>query len=412
MKHRVHGCIVLPRDVDGPLSDQLVSFSRWLDNQGYAPSSSYRKLCIASGFSKWLKTQGFSINKITSEHSIQYLRQRSRQLVIRSDDAFTLRQLLAYLRRIGVVDQEELNAQQLSPLELCLKDYKHHLCKERALASSTIVNYTASIRALLLGRFAGTRFTLEQLCAEDITEFVQRSAAGMSSKRAKLMTTALRSFLRYIHFRGFVPRDLTGAVPKVASWRMTSVPRAISAVATEQLLASIDRSADAGMRDYALIVLFARLGLRVSEVMRLELDDIDWTAGSLSYHGKGDQQKQTPLPDEVGKALAEYLEHGRPQCACRCVFLRHKAPVKGFCNPSSIDALIRRRIQRAGVDTPSYGAHQFRHALATRMLHDGASLGEIGDLLDHRSPETTRIYAKVDVDALRTLAAPWPGGVQ
>jgi len=168
-------------------------------------------------------------------------------------------------------------------------DYKHHLCKERALAESTIVIYTRNIHIFLLERFTGKRFCLKQLSADDIVKFVQRHSAGMSGKHAKLMTTALRSFLRYVHFRGLVPHDLTGAVPSVAAWRMDSIPRAISEVATEQLLASIDRSTEAGLRDYALIVLFARLGLRVSEVMRLELDDIDWTAGSLSYQGKGNR---------------------------------------------------------------------------------------------------------------------------
>ncbi len=411
MKHRVHGYIVLPGNLRGPLENQLAPYSQWLDDQGYAPSSSYQKVCLASGFSLWLKAQGVSIEEITSAHSIQYLRHRGHRLAFRGDNAFSLQQLLVYLRGIGVIGEERIRTRRPSPLESCLAEYEYHLQNERALSHSTILIYTANVRALLKDRFTGKRFRLEQLCAQDIVTFVQRRSSGMSGKVAKLMTTALRSFLRYLHFRGFVPRDLTGAVPSVAAWTMSTLPRAISAVATEQLLASVDRTTAVGLRDYALLVLFARLGLRVSEVMRLELDDIEWMAGSLSYCGKGGHQKQTTLPDEVGMAIAEYLQHGRPRCESRRVFLRHRAPVEGFRGPAGIDSLIRRRIQRAGVDTPSYGAHQFRHALAIRMLQGGASLGEIGTVLDHRSPETTRIYAKVDVDALRTLAAPWPGGV-
>jgi integrase/recombinase XerD len=198
----------------------------------------------------------------------------------------------------------------------------------------------------------------------------------------------------------------------VANWSMSSIPRAITADQIRQLLASIDQCTAVGCRDYAILLLLARLGLRSGEVTFLELDDIDWNAGKLSVRGKSGQRSDLPLSAEVGKAIAAYLRHGRPQSTSRRVFLRAKAPIRGFLGQSGVGSIVRHRLLRAGLDAPTYGAHQFRHGLATELLRQGASLGEIGELLGHRSPETTKIYIKVDLDALRTLALPWPGGVR
>jgi site-specific recombinase XerD len=167
-----------------------------------------------------------------------------------------------------------------------------------------------------------------------------------------------------------------------------------------------------GRRDYAILLLLARLGLRSSEVAFLELDDIDWNVGQLSVRGKSGRRSELPLPPEVGKAIAAYLRRGRPDSASRRVFLRAKAPVRGFQGASGVGSIVRHSLKRAGVNAPTHGAHQFRHGLATEMLRQGASLSEIGELLGHRHPQTTKIYAKVDINALRTLALPWPGGAR
>lgn len=160
------------------------------------------------------------------------------------------------------------------------------------------------------------------------------------------------------------------------------------------------------------MLLLARLGLRSSEVVFLELDDIDWCARRLIVRAKRGQRNELPLPAEVADAMAAYLRHGRPSSTSRRVFLRARAPVHGFQGPSSLACVVRRAIQRAGIDAPTYGAHQFRHGLATEMLRQGASLNEIGEVLGHRHPQTTKIYTKVDIEALRTLALPWPGGAR
>jgi integrase len=226
------------------------------------------------------------------------------------------------------------------------------------------------------------------------------------------MVTALRAFLRYLWHDGATATDLTPCVPSVATWRFATLPKALRPGQVQQVLDACDRRTAQGRRDYAILLLLARLGLRAGEVVALQLEDIDWAAGCLTLRGKGGRRSPFPLPADVGAALVAYLRQGRPRCASRQVFIRQRAPWIGFANWLAISALVARALARAGIAAPHTGAHVFRHSLATAMLRAGASLAEIGELLRHRSPQTTMIYAKVDLDALRGLACPWPGGVR
>ena len=226
------------------------------------------------------------------------------------------------------------------------------------------------------------------------------------------MTSALRSFLSYARYCGEVNVDLVGAVPIVPNWSMTTIPRAIAPDQVRQLLATIDRRTGTGRRDYAILLLLARLGLRSGEVASLTLDDIDWESGQLAVRGKSGRRNKLPMTTEVGKAIAAYLKSGRPNSNSRNVFLRARAPAHGFQGASGVGSIVRHSLLRAGIDTPSMGAHQFRHGLATDMLRHGASLAEIGDVLGHHHSQTTTIYTKVDIKALRSLALPWPGGTR
>ena len=225
-----------------------------------------------------------------------------------------------------------MSARQLTPAERCTQAYEQHLREARGLARATIINYVPFIRSFLKDRFGDGPVTLSHLCARDVVGFVQRQAPRLHPKRAKLLTSALRSFLQYVRYRGKVKLDLAAAVPVVANWSMSSIPRAIAADQVRQLLASIDRRTAMGRRDYAILLLLARLGLRSGEVAFLELDDIDWNAGQLSVRGKSGQRSELPLPAEVGKAIAAYLRRGRPQ-----------VPVGAyFCGPEPRLRLSRR----------------------------------------------------------------------
>jgi integrase/recombinase XerD len=412
MKCTVDNDVVLARPLEGPLSTYIPGFAQWTREQGYAFPTRRWKVHLVACFSRWLRQQAISTRCISSERVTRYLRSRARNVKVRGDDAFTVQQFLDFLRRHGVVPAEKIAPPRLSPVEQAVHAFERYLRDERMLTEVTIVYYVAFVRSFLADRFGDGPVRLSRLCASDVVRFVQHLAPRLHLKRAKLLTTALRSFLHYARYLGQVTCDLAAAVPTVANWSMPSIPRAIPADAVRRLLASINRRTVTGRRDYAILLMLARLGLRASEVVRLELEDIDWNVGSITLQGKGDQHSVLPLPADVGSAITAYLRHGRPQSGSRRVFLRAKAPVRGFLGSQAIASLVRHNLARAGIQAPTNGAHQFRHALATEMLRHGASLAEIGEVLRHHSPETTKIYTKVDLDSLRALALPWPGGTR
>jgi site-specific recombinase XerD len=404
--------VVLSQPPEGPIAAHIRAFAASQAALGYAKSSLQREIRLAAGFSQWLKQEGVSLREVDADQVSRYLRDRRRQVQPAPGDAAALRHLLEFLRRQGVIDLEPSSARRLTPAERGVQAYVQYLRDARALASATITNYASFVQRFLTDQFGEGPVRLARLTARDVVRFVQHQAPQLHLKRAKLLTSALRSFLQYARYRGAVTRDLAAVVPAVANWSMPAIPRAIGDKQVRQLLASIDRRTAMGRRDYAIVLLLARLGLRANEVSGLELEHINWQAGQVSVRGKRDHQTLLPLPADVGAAIAAYLRHGRPASASRRVFLRSKAPIQGFLGQCAIGSIIRHRLHRAGIAAPTTGAHQFRHALATRMLRRGASLTEIGEILRHRNPQTTMVYAKVDLPALRTLALPWPGGAR
>lgn len=410
MKHAEDSQLVRPQWRAGPLADWLDAFADWVSAKGYALYTAHRMILLAACFSQWLEQEEIGIADINPDHVARYLEHRTRRLRPRPDDRAALRHFMDFLLREGVLSFEDAPADPMTDAELCVEAYERYLQRTRGLAPTTRANYAPFVRSFLRHRFDSGPVTLSSVDADDVVRFVRHMAPGLRPKRAKVMATALRSFLRYACHLGKAGPELAAAVPVVANWSMTQIPRGIAPDQVQKLLASIDCSSATGRRDHAIVMLLARLGLRASEVRLLELDDIDWANGTLRSRVKGGSRKIFPLSEEVGEAIADYLRHARPSCPSRRVFLRAKAPIEGL-RSTGISCIVDRAIKRAGVDAPTGGAHQFRHGLATEMLSGGASLEEIGDVLGHRHPDTTRIYAKVDLEALRPLALPWPGGV-
>jgi integrase/recombinase XerD len=392
VKCTIHDQVILSRAPEGPLAAHLISFANAIGAQGYRAQSMQQQVRIAACFSRWLKQSGVGLKDICDDHAIRYLRYRARHVKPFPADRAALRHLIDLLRSEGVIPGENIAARSVLPTEICAQVYAEYLRDAQALAEATIIHYVPFVRDFLHHCFGDGKVTLSRLRAADVVSFVQLRARRLHLRHAKLMTTALRSFLRYVRYRGDIAPDLAAAVPAVANWSMQSIPRAISAEQTRQLLASVNRQTAVGRRDYAILLLLARLGLRAGEVAFLELDDIDWRSGQLSVRGKGGQRNELPLPADVGKAIAAYLQHGRPRSNSRRVFLRVKAPITGFRRSNGVITLVRHSLQRAGIDAPTMGAHQFRHGLATQMLSHGASLSEIGEVLGHRHPQTTTIY--------------------
>ena len=410
MKYFIDDDFALSRPPEGPVASYVIPFAQWLVDRGYGLVSTRNQVLMAAGFSKWLRQKGIELSDISGDHPGRYLLDRAQRPKL--GDNAALQHLLVFLRSHNAIAEEIEADHNPSPVEQHVLAYEQYLQDARGLSRQTIINYRPVVRDFLNFRFSDGEVSLTQLRAVDVTNFVQKRISRLNMRRAKIMTTALRSFLSYARYRGDITSDLAAAVPIVANWSLSSIPRAIGRDEVARLLASIDRDTPVGCRDYAMILALARLGLRSSELVSLELDDIDWVAGKIRVRGKNGQRNDLPLPADVGEAVADYLRKSRPRNANRRVFLRDKAPIRGFKGPSGLGSIIRRSLRRAGIDSPTKGTHQFRHSLASEMLRGGASLGEIGQVLGHRHVQTTAIYAKVDLDALRTLALPWPGEAQ
>lgn len=276
------------------------------------------------------------------------------------------------------------------------RDFAQFLYSERGLKPATVGNYQRTVRHFLMHRFGRQEPRLDELRLHDIHRFILERASHVRRSYAKLMVTALRSFLRFLHQRGAITVDLAAAVPAVANWRLSHLPMSLTSDQVERLLTCCDRSTLTGQRDFAILLFLSRLGLRAGEVVAMTLDDFDWQAGEFVVHGKGDRQERLPLPQDVGSALVHYLRHVRPPCRTRRVFVRIRAPRCGFSGSAAICDVVRRALARAGFDPAFKGAHLLRHSLATNMLRKGASLDEIGQLLRHVQTDNTQIYAKVE----------------
>jgi len=394
---------------EGHLGAHIDAFAAWLQEQGYAQFTIRYFVRLAADLSRWLTRNDLGLNELQRNRVNEFVQVRGQSGCLRSGDAVMLHRLLSFLQSIGAIDLPHLPIEEAVADRLCA-DYAEYLREERGLSDATLKNYLPPVRLLLSQRFGIGPLCLEELDAGNICAFALEQAQRIRPCRGKLVVTALRSFLRFLFVDGATATDLSHCVPTVPLWRMQGLPRALMPEQIERVLAHCDRTTAVGKRDYAIIMLLARLGLRSGEVVALRLEDLHWARGQIIVHGKGASCDGLPLTREVGEAIVDYLQHGRPRCTSRDLFLRSKAPLHGFAGPVAISTLVRRALERAGLDPPSKGAHLFRHGLACSMLRQGATLEEIGEILRHRHPDTTALYAKVDLPRLRTLAAPWPGG--
>ena len=393
----------------GPLSEHLDACAAGVAEQGYSHDSIRQQIVAIADFSRWRKQKNIDVHALDSKVVDRFLRLRGRPRRVRRGDPKTLQRLLTMLRQKGVVKPHQPPVTDNAQARI-VADFQRYLLQERGLSPLTLLHYVPVMEQFLSERFHNRAPNFAMLRAPHVTGFVMRHARQLSPMRARLMVTALRSFFRYRRHRGAIATDLAACVPTVPNWSLSTLPRFLPAATVERILECCDQTTSVGRRNHAILLLLARLGVRAGEVVGLSLDDIDWSTGQITLRGKGGKSAQLPLAADVGAALAAYLRHDRPRSATRRVFLRHRAPLVGFGNSSTISSLVRRALKHAGVESAHTGAHVLRHSLATSLLRQGGSLDEIGELLRHQSPNTTAIYAKVDVTALHTLALPWPGG--
>jgi len=381
---------------------------------GYARATIRWKLCLVCVFGRWVERARLRVrdlDEMAIERHVEAGTARGRRC---RAIAGVLGRFLSHLRSVGATCESQTASSHRVRSEIECR-YECFLVEQRGLASSTIENYLSLLRQFLAHRFDGASLDMGALAPGDAAAFLLEHAHRVSSGRASLMVTMLRSFFRFLLQDGEIRVDLSATVPSVPHRRRGQIPRSIPPGDVERVIKACDLSAVSGVRDHAILMLLARLGLRAGEIVALRLDDVDWRGGVITVRGKGSRQERMPLPRDVGQALVEYLRRSRPSGAdTRRFFLRARAPIRGFAGPAAVTTLVHRAILRAGVDAPFRGAHLFRHSLATGMLQEGASLAEIGEILRHRSRTSTEIYAKVDLRALRSVALPWPipGGVR
>jgi len=387
----------------GLLVPHVDAFAKRLQELGYARSTRREKLRLVAEFDRWLGRRKLLAADVDERIVVKYLERCGRR-----GDSTTLGDLLEALREAGVAPRPTRDGDE-TQLQRLEREFGQYLAVERGLSQATLKNSLPFVRSFLVHRFGSSSIVMDDVRAPDVTRFLLRRLRTVGPSRAKLMVGALRSFFRFLRWRGDIAIDLASSVPKVADWRLSALPKFLPADEVERLLSCCPRGTVTGQRDYTLLLLLARLGLRAGEVVAMTLDDIDWQAGELAVRGKGGREDRLPIPREVGQAMATYLRQGRPQgCSTRRFFIRRRAPRRGFASSVAICTIVRRALERAGIASPRKGAHLLRHSLATEMLRKGGSLAEIGEILRHRSVDTTAIYAKVDLTALQTLAQPWP----
>lgn len=391
----------------GQMGPRIEGLEAWLLKLGYTPGTVRNLLKVVGQLRRWMASEDVNASEL-NEAVIEKFCSASRTAGARRVPSVRgLRALLDYLQSSGVLAPQ---VAPTTPVDDVIAEYRAWLVVERGLAATTVLRYENMSRRFLEERAAadGSRF-IEDISGSDVIAFLLAETARVSVGAAKGRVAELRSLLRFLYLKGLTSVALGSAVPPVAGWHDTGVPVGLAAGDVERVLEGCDRTDAGGIRDFAILMLVARLGLRCIEVARLELDDIDWRAGEIVVRGKARRRDRLPLPCDVGEAMTAYLRQARPPTQIRQVFLARKAPMRAI-RADLVSDVTRRACQRAGV--PRVGAHRLRHALATEMLRRGATLVQVSQVLRHQDLATTAIYAKVDLGTLRRVARPWPGAQQ
>jgi integrase/recombinase XerD len=394
--------------VKGVLAPYAQGFERELSRLGYSPFTASEHLYLMADLSRWLDGRGLGLAELSAARAEKFLCERRSKGHKRYVTPRAMEALSGYLRGLGLVPGRTAPAPQ-GPVGRLLGELVEYLVSERALAPGTIEGYRHYAQWFLSEYAPGLTTDgcgLDRLEVEQVTRFVLVDCCKLSVGATKNAVTALRVLMRFLFLEGYTPTCLVEAVPRAIPWRDSGRSRALAAEQVSRLLTSCDRRSSAGRRDFALLTLMARLGLRRGEVAALSLDDLDWRNGEVVVTGKGGRRDRLPLPCDVGEAIAGYCRHGRPRNGHRNLFLQVQAPY-GPLTPGAVTLIVGAACRRAGV--ASVGAHALRHSAATAMRRAGAPLFEVGQVLRHRLLATSALYAKDDLDALATIARPWPG---
>ena len=398
---------------EGPLAGVVHNYLRHLEDRGYATSTVHHYVQAAEHFGYWLKRARRAVTDGDVALVQEFLRRhlpRCHCRTLHSQNVHSVRAALHQLLASFGLARRPVRQERQSAVDAVVDDFDHHLADVCGAAVATRRYYLREVRAFLAEQFKEEPVDLASLSAESARAFVTKRAKSVTPASANVFATAIRSFGRYLQFRGIRAGNWTAAVPRAADWRLARLPRVLTDDEVETLLAAFDRTCAHGRRDYAIALCLLDLGLRASEVADIRLADVDWHSGILLLHtGKARRGSGLPLPARVARALADYLQHGRPKTSERALFVHQRPPRGRRIGPGVVRSAMRLAYARAGLDSRCTGTHVLRHTAATRLLRAGVPMKEIADLLRHRSLNTSAIYAKVDLSALTAVALPWPG---
>jgi site-specific recombinase XerD len=395
----------------GPHGQLVELYAARLVKDGFVAHGTWRCLSLVENLLRWIARGRVKLTDLDERIVERYLRHRAGKYSIQAGDRAALKRLLSVLREARMIAPAA--RPPITPQDRIFEEFSDYLRRERGLAPKSIIRHLPIVRQFLHEVCPAGTNDLGKVRHEHVTCYIERHARDWSAATGKAMCWSLRAFLRYLHYRGLNPLALAGSVPSIRRWKLSSLPTHLSAAQVQNVLDGCNQTTALGRRDYAILMMLAKIGLRANEVATLTLDDIDWRAGELVVRAKGRRRTRMPMPPDVGASVVAYLRDGRPRSPCRRLFLRTAAPHVGFASGCSITMIAKSALDRAGIHGYAHqGAHIFRHSLATELLRSGATLSEIGQLLRHESQDATRIYAKVDIEALRTLSLQWPGGLQ
>jgi len=388
----------------GELAALVPEFRGALARRGFAVRTIATHTRLVRDLDIWLLGQGLRADALNAQLVAEFLAARRAAGARGAVSRLVMTPLLDHLELLGVIRPGSC-VEMPDPTEV-LQRYRVYLRSERGLVPAGVSRYEHAARLFNDSLVTSGEVEWANLSGRDVTRFMLTECVGRGGSSARNLAAGVRSFLRFLHVEGLTAVGLAAAVPSVAGWQGRSLPIGFEHAQVLRLLECCDRGRSTGRRDFAILTVLARLGLRAAEVAGMRLDDLDWRAGELIVHGKGQRDERLPLPSDVGDAVVEYLRRDRRETECRAVFLRMLAPHEQLAS-TSISMIVFHACDRAGV--PRGGAHRLRHSAATRMLAGGATLSEVGQALRQRTLRATSIYAKVDHGRLRQLARPWPG---
>lgn len=400
--------------VDGPLGFIISAYLDYLHVQRYADSTIHAYLTALAHFAYWQKKKGaeaIDVDKPMVELFLSSHLPSCRCPAPRNCYVLILRAALNHL--LVVLQQQGFVYPPVdvpSPVTSELEHFRHYLRDTCGLAESTCSSRVKHVSSLLTQCFGLGAVDNSQMTAQDIEDCFVDYATRLKPVSLAVIRTNLRSYLRFRALRGDRNQNLVAALPLIANYSHANLPKSLTEDQLDRLLQAFDLNNPVGLRDYGIARCLIDLGLRGHEVAQLSLESVDWSAGVLTItHSKTQRVQQLPLPVQTGQAIAQYLRHGRPTTANRRLFVRHRAPIDAPLSVSAIRNTIFRAFRRCGLDEYLYRSHALRHSLAIRLQRSGASVKEIADALRHRNLQTTKVYAKVDLEKLRQVALPWPG---